>query len=226
MSDKAPTTPTIAATTAIATAVPLTQTETGLLLAAAAHGGRLTFAAGTKPATRARLLGRFLRDGLVTPPGGAGGVDDADAPHRLAAAGYRAVGRTPPKPTRKAKIGANAPAADISAVACAAPDAAVSKKAQVLALLAREEGATLAELTAATDWLPHTARAALSRIRTGGQVLVKAARPDAATAYRISAPVVPPARTRKPRRSPVMKAASTPATTRAVDTAVPAPAAA
>ncbi|MGH1587759.1 DUF3489 domain-containing protein [Methylobacterium phyllosphaerae] len=70
-------------------------------------------------------------------------------------------------------------------------------------------GATLAELIAATGWLPHTTRAALSRIRTGGQALLKAARPDAAIAYRIPAPVAPvaaPSRARKPRRTPTAEA--------------------
>ena len=88
--------------------------------------------------------------------------------------------------------------------------AVTSKKAQVLALLAREQGATLAELTAATGWLPHTTRAALSRIRTGGQALLKAARPDDAIAYRIPAPVLPvaaPPRAHKPRRTPAAEAA-------------------
>ena len=208
MTDKTPKAPAIGTTTVIATtAITLTRTETGLLLAAVADDGRLTIAAGTKPASRARLLARFLRDGLVTPPGGAdgaGGADAADGPHRLTAAGYRAVGRTLPEPPRRATIKADAPAAGATA-------AAPSKKAQVLALLRREQGVTLAELTAATGWLPHTARAALSRIRTGGQALVKAARADAATAYRIPAPVAVPARASKPRRPRSADAASVPA---------------
>jgi hypothetical protein len=70
----------------------------------------------------------------------------------------------------------------------------------VLTLLFRDEGATLAELIAATGWLPHTTRAALSRIRSGGQPLAKAARPDATTAYRILPP--PPATRNRVRRKP------------------------
>lgn len=187
---------------------PLNRIEAGLLQAAAADGGRLTTPTAMKPATQARLLGRFLRDGLVIAPVEAGG------PHRLSPAGYRAIGLAPPKPPRPAKVIASASAA---APANTAGTAVPSKKAQVLVLLGREQGATLAELTAATGWLPHTTRAALSRIRTGGQALLKAGRPDAAIAYRIPAPVTPvtaqlPAR--KSRR------------TRATDTAIAAPAAA
>jgi Protein of unknown function (DUF3489) len=38
----------------------------------------------------------------------------------------------------------------------------------LLALLQRDCGATLEELIAATDWLPHTTRAALTGLRTRG----------------------------------------------------------
>jgi hypothetical protein len=183
------------------TTVLLNRTEAGLLQAAAGDEGRLTPPAAMKPATRTRLLGRFLRDGLVIAPAEAGG------PHRLTPAGYRAIGLAPPKPLRAAKVGAAAPAA---APADLTGTAISTKKAQVLALLAREQGATLAELTTVTGWLPHTTRAALSRIRTGGQPLLKAARPDDAIAYRIPAPVIPvaaPPRACKPRRTPVAEAA-------------------
>ncbi len=40
--------------------------------------------------------------------------------------------------------------------------------ARVIGLLQREGGATLAELIAATDWLPHTTRAALTGLRKRG----------------------------------------------------------
>ncbi|MCJ2061053.1 DUF3489 domain-containing protein [Methylobacterium sp. J-048] len=182
------------------TTVPLNRTEAGQLQAAAADEGRLTPPAAMRAATHARLLGRFLRDGLVIAPAEAGG------PHRLTPAGYRAIGLAPPKPPRGAKVVAGAPAAT---PADPAGTAISSKKAQVVALLRREQGATLAELIAATGWLPHTTRAALSRIRTGGQSLLKAARSDAAIAYRIPAPVAPvaaPPQVRKPGHTPTAEA--------------------
>ncbi|WP_395666823.1 DUF3489 domain-containing protein [Methylocella sp.] len=43
-----------------------------------------------------------------------------------------------------------------------------SKQALVLALLARAEGASLDELVAATGWLAHTTRAALTGLRRKG----------------------------------------------------------
>jgi hypothetical protein len=63
---------------------------------------------------------------------------------------------------------------------------APSKLAQVLALLRRDEGATLAEMVAATGWLPHTTRAALTGLRKKGHVLVRDKRGEV-TCYRIEA---------------------------------------
>ena len=42
-----------------------------------------------------------------------------------------------------------------------------TKQALVLGLLQRKHGASLAELVAATSWLPHTTRAALTRPSAG-----------------------------------------------------------
>lgn len=61
-----------------------------------------------------------------------------------------------------------------------------SKIAEVLNLLRREEGATLAELVDATSWLPHTTRAALTGLRKKGHAITKDSRANA-TCYRIGA---------------------------------------
>lgn len=72
------------------------------------------------------------------------------------------------------------------APASAAPDTArVTKAGAVLALLGRDEGATLADLIAATGWLPHTTRAALTGLRKKGHVLEKSKRGDQ-TCYRVA----------------------------------------
>ena len=59
-----------------------------------------------------------------------------------------------------------------------------TKSAQVLALLRREQGATLAELGAATGGLPHTTRAALTGLRKKGHAIDKGKRGEA-TCYRV-----------------------------------------
>ena len=61
-----------------------------------------------------------------------------------------------------------------------------TKTATVLTLLQRAEGATLADLIAATGWLPHTTRAALTGIRHKGHVIDKT-KADGVTTYRIAA---------------------------------------
>jgi len=60
----------------------------------------------------------------------------------------------------------------------------VTKAATVVALLRREEGATLAELIAATGWLPHTTRAALTGLKKKGHFMERSQRDDV-SCYRI-----------------------------------------
>jgi len=61
-----------------------------------------------------------------------------------------------------------------------------SKIGSVIALLERKEGATLDEMVAATGWLPHTTRAALTGLRKKGHSIEKTTRGDV-TCYRIAA---------------------------------------
>lgn len=75
-----------------------------------------------------------------------------------------------------------------------APDAAPAdargstKQALIIGLLQRKDGATLADLVAATGWLPHTTRAALTRLRQAGHILDKSTGETGATVYRIAVP--------------------------------------
>lgn len=66
-----------------------------------------------------------------------------------------------------------------------APSPRISKIAGVVALLTRPMGATMAEITAATDWLPHSSRAALTGLRKKGHRIERFSRDDA-TCYRIA----------------------------------------
>jgi len=71
-----------------------------------------------------------------------------------------------------------------------------TKQDLIIGLMQREDGASLAELVAATGWLPHTTRAALTRLRQGGHKLRKDKRHTGETAYRIAA-LPPQARSRR-----------------------------
>lgn len=80
--------------------------------------------------------------------------------------------------------GEGAAAAPTTSTAQRAPRS-TSKIANVLALLGRTQGATLAELVEATGWLPHTTRAALTGLKKKGHVLEKTKR-DEITCYHIA----------------------------------------
>jgi len=53
----------------------------------------------------------------------------------------------------------------------ATPTPSLSKTDNVLTLLRREQGASMDELVAATGWLPHSTRAALTGMRKEGHVI-------------------------------------------------------
>ena len=63
-----------------------------------------------------------------------------------------------------------------------------TKQNLIIGLLQREQGASVPELAAATGWLPHTTRAALTRLRQSGHDLEKEKRDTGETLYRIAAP--------------------------------------
>jgi len=64
----------------------------------------------------------------------------------------------------------------------------VTRPAEVIAMLQRDEGVTIEDLTAATGWLPHTARAAMTGLRKRGYSVVRERVEAGGSAYRISRP--------------------------------------
>jgi len=62
----------------------------------------------------------------------------------------------------------------------------VTKLSMVIELLHREGGTSLAEIVKATDWLPHTARAALTGLRKKGHAIARSS-VDGETRYAIVA---------------------------------------
>jgi hypothetical protein len=82
---------------------------------------------------------------------------------------------------------------DAAPVLAAAAPRVGSKLAEVLGLLGRESGASIDELIAATDWLPHTTRAALTGLRKRGYSIERR-REDDATRYRLASPGIHGAR--------------------------------
>jgi Protein of unknown function (DUF3489) len=60
-----------------------------------------------------------------------------------------------------------------------------SKQALMISLLSRQQGASLAEMMQATDWLPHTTRAASTGLRQRGCTIERLANSDGSSTYRI-----------------------------------------
>ncbi|MGH6799708.1 MAG: DUF3489 domain-containing protein [Roseiarcus sp.] len=89
------------------------------------------------------------------------------AAKRSGAAGATKAGKRPPA-SSPAAVGADAKGPDADKPDDRSEPRANSKLTLLLGLLSRDRGATIAELTAATRWLPHTTRAALTRLRKRG----------------------------------------------------------
>ena len=89
------------------------------------------------------------------------------APGKLAGKRTQAPAKTrgTKKPRRSASTLPSAPAT------VGAPTRQATKRDQVVALLSRDEGATLDQMIAATGWLPHTTRAALTGLRKAGYAI-------------------------------------------------------
>lgn len=60
----------------------------------------------------------------------------------------------------------------------------VTKRAQLIALLERNEGASLNDMVVATGWQPHTTRAALTGLRKSGKI-IESDKVDGVRRYRI-----------------------------------------
>ena len=125
---------------------------------------------------------------VLTKAGRTLGAEPAEAvqPHATAEAPViSAAPVVPPAPT--------ASDADLSP---ASPSLAVprsgSKLAGVIALLGRAQGAGVPEVMAATGWLPHTTRAALTGLRKRGYALTRTAGTDGPV-YRIDTAPAPAA---------------------------------
>ncbi len=110
----------------------------------------------------------------------------AKAPATVATAKPNKAQRRMARPAPNDGEAAAPPSAATSTTRPRAPKhVTTSKTAAVIALLKREEGATLAELIAATSWLPHTTRAALTGLRKKGHTIERSKRGEE-TCYRIA----------------------------------------
>jgi hypothetical protein len=117
-----------------------------------------------------------------------GKVRLASAPDRPDAA----VGRAPDQGPARERDAARAQSSEFASQGSQCTGQSVNsprrgtKLAEVLALLEREAGASIEELTSATGWLPHTTRAALTGLRKRGYTVLREGKAEGGSVYRIT----------------------------------------
>jgi len=108
---------------------------------------------------------------------------DSSAPSTDSDTTVRAASRSRPKPKRAGAAGASA--ADRPPTS--------TKRAMLIGMLERPEGASVAEIGQRLGWLPHTVRAALTGLRHAGREVTRSKNESNQTVYRL-APVKTPDR--------------------------------
>jgi len=108
---------------------------------------------------------------------------DEDDSQRIARSG--AVPNTSKRSLKAKKVTDKTPKASATAAPTSSAPRVGTKIAHVIELLQRNQGAKLDELIAATGWLPHTARAALTGLRHRGyEVRIERGEKGRASVYR------------------------------------------
>ena len=149
------------------------------------------------------LVSKLLAGGLVeeitvgpADPHWRTGEDNQAVGLRITPAGLEAIG-VEPEHAADADRGEAPQAHGLEAQPASAQEPAVTaaprrqregtKRALLIALLSRAQGASLEDLIAATGWLPHTTRAALTGLRRKGYAITRSKGEDGPTRYRIVA---------------------------------------
>ena len=127
---------------------------------------------GSDPAKLETAFANLVRRKLLGKTDASGA--DTEPSYSITDAGLAAIGVVEDAPT---PVTAGADGTDVAA----APQ---TKTALVLSLMMRTEGATLDQMVAATGWLPHTTRAALTGLRKRGHGIARIATDDGSV-YRI-----------------------------------------
>jgi hypothetical protein len=148
-----------------------------------------------------RAVNGLVKRGLVAPAGdGSRSADVAGhgdgAALTITDAGLTAIGVTPepepePDPAPETLKGSGRRRRtlppDPQPEPAAPPTRPATKRDQIIALLSRRHGARLDDLIAATGWLPHTTRAALTGLRQSGLQLARSRDEEGRAVYRIVA---------------------------------------
>jgi hypothetical protein len=110
-------------------------------------------------------------------------IVDRSAPSTGSGAAGRAASQPPPKPKRAGAAGASD----------ADRPPASTKRAVLISMLERAEGASVVDIGQRLGWLPHTVRAAVTGLRHAGREVTRSKNESDQTVYRL-APVKTPDR--------------------------------
>ena len=192
----------------------LTDKQLMLLSAASQREDRLLALPETLKGGAARaLVSKLLAGGLVeeitvspADPHWRTGEDDQLIGLRITPAGLQAIGVEPERrcrcgseetrrrPARRRSEARPASAQEPAVTPAPRQQREGTKRALVIALLSREQGASIDDLTTATGWLPHTTRAALTGLRQSGYAITRTRAEDNRTVYRLAPQPSRPAR--------------------------------
>lgn len=180
----------------------LTETQTFLLSAASQRGDLLVLlpdhlkGGAANKVARGLLAKGFAEELVVSRDAPAWRQDDAGKPIglRITWAGLAAIGLGETDEAASIEdVTAEPTAPPLASVSdtrvpdAAKPPRAGSKQGQLIAMLLRGEGASIAEIATALDWLPHTTRAALTGLRHKGYELARETNGERGNLYRIVA---------------------------------------
>lgn len=163
------------------TADTLSQTQRLILTQAAHHPEQRVLCPDTiKPPTFRASLSLLRTRGLIANMPPAEGSRGRQRCLIVTAEGRAAIGIMPPAPAAPEELVGSAPPSGADEM----PQQ--SKQALLIALLSQPEGATLEALATATHWLPHTTRAALTRLRQRGLAILTVRAAGVSTRYKLA----------------------------------------
>lgn len=163
------------------TADTLSQTQRLILAQAAHHAEQRVLCPDTiKPPTFRASLQILKKRGLIADMPLAEGKRGQQRSLIITPEGLAAIGITSPAPAAREDSAGSSP------VSIASGKHQPSKQVLLISLLSQSEGATLDALAAATKWLPHTTRAALTRLRQRGVAILTVRAAGHSTRYRLA----------------------------------------
>ena len=172
--------------------IKLTDAQLLMLSAAARREDRiLAMPPNLKGAPAQKVAAKLIAAGLVKEIKAKSGTpawrrdEETEQPYalKLTTAGLKASAIANSEAAKKAAKGAKAQGQ--TSLAPAPRDG--SKISRVIGLLQRDSGATLNEVIAATGWLPHTSRAALTGLRKRGYAIARRQNAEGRRGYIIAA---------------------------------------